>query len=108
MKCKYCCEHLYAQTEADLENHFRSEHKTVKNFSKHLDFLCRICMQCETHDTWNDLKQHLEDVHRDLFVTNDEESDMRKEEKELSPDVSPLSDIVRPLIESLIENIPSN
>ncbi len=65
-------------------------------------------MQCETHDTWNDLKQHLEDVHRDLFVTNDEESDMRKEEKELSPDVSPLSDIVRPLIESLIENIPSN
>jgi hypothetical protein len=64
-------------------------------------------MQCETHDTWNDLKQHLEDVHRDLFVTSDD-NDTRKEDKELSPDVSPVSEIVRPLIESLILNIPQN
>ena len=121
LKCKFCCDHLYAQTLEDIQNHFKTEHPSVKNFGKHLDFLCRRCMQCDTHETWNDLKLHLADEHGNVATRNDGCGDVAKDDaitqqerdadKETSPDVScSVFAIVRPLIDSLIDSSipPSN
>lgn len=107
LKCKYCCHHLHAQAPKDIENHFKSEHPTVKNPKKHLDYLCRICMQCDVNETLEDLEQHLEEEHSELKpkCNNDDDSTTkRKDEKATSPDVS--SELVRPLLEQLIESFP--
>ena len=124
LKCKYCSHPLHAQSMADFETHFRLEHPTVKNPKKHLDYLCRVCMQTDLYDTMEDLEQHIDEEHSDLVKDqNDAEKSggdanhkdlsnpdatatPRSDAKATSPDVSSSVDIAKSVISNVVEALP--
>ena len=125
LKCKYCSHPLHAQSMSDFENHFKVEHPTVKNPKKHLDYLCRVCMQTDLYDTIEDLEQHIDEEHSDLVKSSQSDAPGRKSDadhkdssnsdateaprsdtKATSPDVSSSVDVAMSVLSSVVKTLP--
>lgn len=65
IKCNLCGLLCHGQKEEDLEFHFKIYHEDSNFSTQHLDFICRICMITQQHDSMKELKDHLYDRHPD-------------------------------------------
>jgi hypothetical protein len=65
IKCNMCGLLAHGQSEAELELHFNIFHEDVAFSTRHLDYLCRLCMKSGQNDSAKELDDHLLDRHPD-------------------------------------------